>query len=143
MALLEQPVPRADWEGLVQVARWAGVPVAADESLSSAADALRIANEQAAQVLNIKLMKCGIAEALDIAAIARVAGLGLMIGGMVESQLAMTVSACFATGQGGFSFVDLDTPLFMAENPFDGGMRYDGGRLDLSGYPGWAWRHAA
>ena len=133
VALLEQPVPRADWEGLIQVARWAGVPVAADESLSSAADALRIANEQAAQVLNIKLMKCGIAEALDIAAIARVAGLGLMIGGMVESQLAMTVSACFAAGQGGFSFVDLDTPLFMAENPFDGGMRYDGGRLDLSG----------
>ena len=33
-------------------------------------------------------------------------GLGLMIGGNVESILAMTVSACFAAGQGGFSFVD-------------------------------------
>jgi L-alanine-DL-glutamate epimerase-like enolase superfamily enzyme len=133
VALLEQPVRRDDWEGLLQVARWAGAPLAADESLSSAADALRIAGEQAAQVLNIKLMKCGIVEALDIATIARTAGLGLMIGGMVESMLAMTVSACFAAGQGGFAFVDLDTPLFMAENPFDGGMVYQGGRLDLSG----------
>jgi L-alanine-DL-glutamate epimerase-like enolase superfamily enzyme len=132
VALLEQPVPRTDWDGLLQVTRWAGAPVAADESLSSAADALRIARERAAQVLNIKLMKCGIAEALDIAAVARATGLGLMIGGMVESILAMTVSACFAAGQGGFSFVDLDTPLFMAENPFDGGMVYQGGRLDLS-----------
>jgi L-alanine-DL-glutamate epimerase-like enolase superfamily enzyme len=131
VALLEQPVPRDDWEGLIQVARWAGVPVAADESLASAADALRLTQEHAAQVVNIKLMKCGIAEALDIAAVARSAGLGLMIGGMVESLLAMTVSACFAAGQGGFTFVDLDTPLFMAENPFEGGMIYDGGTLRL------------
>jgi L-alanine-DL-glutamate epimerase-like enolase superfamily enzyme len=131
VALLEQPVPRDDWDGLCQVARWAGVPVAADESLASAAEALRIAQEHAAQVLNIKLMKCGIVEALDIVAVARAAGLGLMIGGMVESLLAMTVSACFAAGLGGFSFVDLDTPLFMAENPFEGGMVYAGGRIEL------------
>jgi L-Ala-D/L-Glu epimerase / N-acetyl-D-glutamate racemase len=132
VALLEQPVPRTDWEGLGQVARWAGAPVAADESLSNAADALRIVQDRAAQVLNIKLMKCGVAEALGIAAVARAAGLGLMIGGMVESILAMTVSACFAAGLGGFSFVDLDTPLFMAENPFEGGMVYAGGRLELA-----------
>ena len=131
IALLEQPVPRDDWEGLLQVARWAGVPVAADESVASAADALRIAQERAAQVINIKLMKCGIAEALDIAAVARAAGLGLMIGGLIESTLAMTVSACFAAGQGGFSFVDLDIPLLMAENPFEGGMIYEGGTLRL------------
>src|SRR6185436_74195 len=92
----------------------------------------RIAQEHAAQIVNIKLMKCGVAEALDIAAVARAAGLGLMIGGMVESVLAMTVSACFAAGLGGFSFVDLDTPLFMAASHFDGGMVYAGGRLELA-----------
>jgi L-alanine-DL-glutamate epimerase-like enolase superfamily enzyme len=132
VALLEQPVPRADWAGLCQVARWAGAPVAADESLASAADALRIVHDRAAQVLNIKLMKCGIVEALDIAAVARAAGLGLMIGGLLESTLAMSVSACFAAGLGGFTFVDLDIPLLMAENPFDGGMIYEGGRIELA-----------
>jgi L-alanine-DL-glutamate epimerase-like enolase superfamily enzyme len=108
------------------------VPVAADESVASAADAARLVRNAAVDVLNIKLMKCGIVEALDIAAIARTAGLHLMIGGMVESLLAMTVSACFAAGQGGFRFVDLDTPLFLAENPFDGGMAYHGGTIDLT-----------
>ena len=65
-------------------------------------------------------------EALDIAAICRAARLGLMIGGMVESSLAMTVSACLAAGQGGFSFVDLDTPLFMRGSPLRGGMKQEG-----------------
>jgi hypothetical protein len=46
-------------------------------------------------------------------------------------MLAMTTSACFAAGLGGFSFVDLDTPLFLAENPFSGGYAQQGGTLDL------------
>ncbi|HWQ12436.1 MAG TPA: dipeptide epimerase [Roseiflexaceae bacterium] len=130
-ALLEQPVPKDDIAGLRQVVQWGGVPVAADESASGAAQVLELARERAANVVNIKLMKSGIAEALDIAAVARAAGLGLMIGGMVESILAMTVSACFAAGQGGFSFVDLDTPLLMADSPLTGGMQYRGGTIDL------------
>lgn len=130
-ALFEQPVHKDDWDGLRQVTQWGGVPVAADESVSSAGDALWIAHERTAHVVNIKLMKCGITEALDIAAICRVAGLRLMIGGNVESILAMTTSACFAAGQGGFSFVDLDTPMFLAENPFAGGFRQVGGTLSL------------
>jgi L-alanine-DL-glutamate epimerase-like enolase superfamily enzyme len=130
-ALLEQPVPKDDIAGLRQVLQWGSVPVAADESAAGAPEVLRLANERAANVINIKLMKSGIVEALDIAAIARTAGMGLMIGGMVESILAMSVSACFAAGLGGFSFVDLDTPLFMAETPLTGGMRYDGARISL------------
>jgi L-Ala-D/L-Glu epimerase len=77
-------------------------------------------------------MKAGIAEALDIAAICRAAGIGLMIGGMVESILAMSVSAHFAAGQGDFAFVDLDTPMFMAEQPFTGGFAQQGGRLSVA-----------
>jgi L-alanine-DL-glutamate epimerase-like enolase superfamily enzyme len=131
-ALFEQPVAKDDEEGLRRLTATRRVPVAADESVASATDAARLARNAAVDVLNIKLMKCGIVEALDIAAIARTAGLHLMIGGMVESLLAMTVSACFAAGQGGFRFVDLDTPLFLAENPFDGGMTYHGGTIDLT-----------
>jgi L-alanine-DL-glutamate epimerase-like enolase superfamily enzyme len=71
-------------------------------------------------------------KALQLAAICRAARMRLMIGGMVESILAMTTSACFAAGQGGFSYIDLDTPLLMAENPFEGGMIYEGGRIDLT-----------
>lgn len=130
-ALLEQPVPGDDWEGLARLTRWGDVAVAADESAASAASVLRLALEQSVHVVNIKLMKCGVVEALDIAAICRAAGLRLMIGGMVESLLAMTMSAHFAAGLGGFEFVDLDTPMFMATNPFRGGFHQSGARLEL------------
>jgi hypothetical protein len=58
--------------------------------------------------------------------------MSLMIGGMLESTLAMTTSACFASGQGGFEFVDLDTPLFLASSPCVGGFVQHGASLDLS-----------
>ncbi len=132
VALFEQPTGRYDWEGLHRVTREGGVPVAADETVTTAADALRAAREGAVTCVNIKLMKAGIVEALDIAAICRAAGISLMIGGMVESILAMTVSAHFAAGQGGFSFVDLDTPMFMAEQPFAGGFAQRGGHLSVA-----------
>ena len=131
-ALLEQWLAKADFAGAHALIAESGWLVAADESVTSAADARRVADAGAAQVINIKLMKAGIAEALDIAAVARERGLGLMIGGNVESMLAMTVSACFAAGQGGFTFADLDTPLFLAANPFDGGYALDGGKISVA-----------
>jgi hypothetical protein len=43
----------------------------------------------------------------------------------------MGASACLAAGYGGFAFIDLDTPLFLAEDPFDGGYVQHGEKLDL------------
>ncbi|MEO8179099.1 MAG: dipeptide epimerase [Deltaproteobacteria bacterium] len=131
LELFEQPVAAADWLGLERVAQVARL--ALDESVVSAADALLAARRLGApHALNIKLMKSGICEALDIVAVARASGMSLMIGGMLESTLAMTTSACFAAGQGGFEFVDLDTPLFLARSPFSGGFAQRGATLDLS-----------
>ncbi len=132
IALFEQPVDRHDLDGLARVTHEGGVLVAADESVTHAADALRVAERRAAHVVNIKLMKAGIVEGLAIAAICRAAGIDLMIGGMVETLLAMNVSAHFAAGLGGFRFVDLDTPLFMASQPLRGGWRQHGGRLSIA-----------
>jgi L-alanine-DL-glutamate epimerase-like enolase superfamily enzyme len=130
--LLEQWLPAEDLAGMRALHAESGWTVAADESVTTAADARLVAREGAAQVINIKLMKAGIAEALEVAAIAREAGIGLMIGGNVESILAMTASACFAAGLGGFGYADLDTPLFLAENPFEGGFTLEGGRISVA-----------
>lgn len=130
-ALLEQPVAREDWEGLGQLAREAGVPVAADESCRSPQDALRIVREGLAQVINIKLVKCGVVQALDIAAIARAGGVGLMMGGMVETRIAMGFGAHFAAGLGGFDWIDLDTPLLLADDPVVGGAKVENARYVL------------
>jgi L-alanine-DL-glutamate epimerase-like enolase superfamily enzyme len=131
VALFEQPTAKLDLDGLRQVREHGGVPVAADESACSAADVLSLIACRAVDAVNIKTMKCGIVEALDMIAIARCAGLGLMIGGMVESKLAMTVSACLAAGVGGFTHVDLDTPWFMKDAPLEGGWLETGPTLRL------------
>jgi L-alanine-DL-glutamate epimerase-like enolase superfamily enzyme len=124
--LFEQPVARADMDGLVRVRSEGRVAVAADESAASASDVRALIKARAAQVINIKLMKSGLLEAMDMAWLAREAGLKIMIGGLVESTLAMTMSACFAAGTGGYSWVDLDTPLFLASESVTGGMIYEG-----------------
>ncbi len=130
-ALLEQWLAKDDPAGARELAVFSGWRLAADEAACTAADVERLADAAAAQVVNIKLMKAGVATALDLVAAAKRRGLGLMIGGNVESRLAMTFSACFAAGLGGFEFVDLDTPLFLASDPFAGGMRYEGARVRL------------
>ncbi|CAL1370415.1 unnamed protein product [Linum trigynum] len=119
--LFEQPVHRDDWEGLGHVTRIAkqryGVSVAADESCRSLTDVKRIANESLADVVNIKLAKVGVMAALEIIDEARASGLDLMIGGMVETRLAMGFAGHLAAGLGCFKFIDLDTPLLLAEDP--------------------------
>jgi L-alanine-DL-glutamate epimerase-like enolase superfamily enzyme len=132
IALFEQPTAKSDLAGLRRV-RASGVRVAADESVQNAADVERLAAERAVDVVNLKTMKAGVVAALDAANTARRLGVGLMIGGMVETRLSMTASACLAGGLGGFSFVDLDTPLFLAWDPFDGGYAENGPELALDG----------
>jgi L-alanine-DL-glutamate epimerase-like enolase superfamily enzyme len=131
--LLEQWLPKDDWAGMRALGDETGWTVAADESVTSAAEARRLVEERAAQVINLKLMKAGVGAALDVVAVARAAGIGLMIGGNVESILAMSMSACLAAGLGGFAHADLDTPWFLAENPFAGGFTSEGGRLSVAG----------
>jgi L-alanine-DL-glutamate epimerase-like enolase superfamily enzyme len=131
IALFEQPVAADDWEGLRDVRHRTRIPIALDESACSASDVLRATTERAVDVVNIKMMKSGVAEALRMVEVARAAGLRLMIGGMVESILAMSASACLAAGVGAFSFVDLDTPLFMLPPRLRGGYIQRGAELDL------------
>jgi L-alanine-DL-glutamate epimerase-like enolase superfamily enzyme len=131
LALFEQPVAATDWEGLVRVGSRARLGL--DESVVTARDALEAVRRLGApHVINVKLMKSGIAEALDIVATARAGGMSLMIGGMLESSLAMSASACFAAGLGGFEFVDLDTPLFLLDSPLRGGFELRGDVVDVS-----------
>lgn len=130
--LFEQPCPKDDLEGLARVAA-TDVPVALDETVSTAAELTRFA--QAARgtfVVNVKPMKAGFLEAQRVHDEARRLGWPLMIGGMVEGKMAMSASACFASSREGFVHVDLDTPLFFADEPFVGGYAQHADRIDVS-----------
>jgi L-alanine-DL-glutamate epimerase-like enolase superfamily enzyme len=130
--MMEQPVHKDDYEGLRFVTQHTSVPIAADESASSAANVARLIAMGAVNVVNIKLMKSGFVEAMDIAAVCRANAIQLMVGAMMESRLAISAAAHFVAGLGGFRYIDLDTPMLLAEDPFVGGYEQRGGVYDLS-----------
>jgi len=116
LELIEQPVPADDTAGLASVTERVRVPVCADESLFSPADAVELVRAEAVDVFNVKLGKSGILGALDIVAIAEAAGLELMVGQMLESSVATHAAAHLVAGTGAFSYVDLDGCLLLAED---------------------------
>jgi L-alanine-DL-glutamate epimerase-like enolase superfamily enzyme len=126
--MIEQPVARADLAGMAAL-RGRGVAIAADESVFTREDARRVVADGAADIVNLKIMKSGLAETVVIAGIVREAGLRLMIGGMVETRLAMAFSFALVLGLGGIDFLDLDTPLLMGNDPLAGGYGYHGPRM--------------
>ncbi len=123
----EQPVDRYDIDGLRKVRENSAFPIAADESVSSLEDALRVIEQGAADIINLKITKSGLFETIDIATLCKAHGIGLMIGGMIETRVAMGCSFSLVLGLGGISILDLDTPLLLAEDPFDSrGYQYTG-----------------
>ena len=129
MILLEQPVLRGDLDSMAAIRKETGIPVAADESVRSLIDAQEVVARKAADYINIKTMKTGVAQAKEIVSFTKQAGLKLMIGGMVESRIAMGCSFSLVLGLGGFEILDLDTPLLLARDPVEGGYQYRGPQL--------------
>jgi L-alanine-DL-glutamate epimerase-like enolase superfamily enzyme len=134
--LFEQPVIKQDLAGMAAIKDKIDIPVAADESVATAQDALAVIAAKAADVINIKIMKSGVLEALKIATIAQAAGLDIMFGGMVETRLAMSCSLSIALGMSKATVMDLDTPLLLLDDPLEGGYQYDGPKMSLWSEPG-------
>jgi muconate/chloromuconate cycloisomerase len=83
LQFIEQPVSRTDVNGMAQVARDVNTPVAPDEGVFNAEDALRYIRQAAADGIVMKIMKAGgISGCLSLAAVTRAANLGLHLGGM-------------------------------------------------------------
>ncbi len=119
VALVEQPVP-ADRDALL-AGRHRPVPVCADESVHDRHGLEALVGRYDA--INIKLDKTGgLTEALALAGEADRLGLGIMVGCMLGTSLAMA-PAMLVTPRA--RFVDLDGPLLLARER-DVTLRYDG-----------------
>lgn len=113
---VEQPVPAGDIKGLAKVRRSSPIPVMADESIHSPSDALKLIQEEAVDLINIKLMKSGgILKARKISDVAEAAGVPCMIGCMGESEIGIAAGAHFAAGVRNVMYADLDCDLLHAD----------------------------
>ena len=77
----EQPLARGDLSNLAELRRAVGIPIAAQESVTCAEDALRVLEERAADLLKIKLTHIGgFQKALEVAAVVGAKGLPVVVG---------------------------------------------------------------
>ena len=137
LELVEQPVKAHDFEGLKYVTERSYVPVLADESVFSPADALRIMQTGAADFVNIKLMKCGgITNALRIAAAAEVYGVQCMIGCMLEAKVSVNAAVELACAKKIITKIDLDGPVLCSEDHILGGAVFNEKNITVSDAPG-------
>ena len=135
--LVEQPVAAGDVEGLARVTAAVSLPIMADEAVWSAADAHRLIEARACDLLNIKLAKTGgLRGAIEVADAARLAGVDCMLGAMMEPRISITAAAHLALAHPAVTMIDLDPPAWFATALPRGGIVQERGVLRLSGGPG-------
>jgi L-Ala-D/L-Glu epimerase len=121
LELVEQPVPKDDIEGMGYVQSRTSIPVVADESCRSLADVDALA-AAGVRGVNLKLQKAGgLGPVVAMARRARELGIRVMLGCMIETSIGATAMAHLA---GLADWLDLDSPLLVGNDPFDG-IRYD------------------
>lgn len=134
---VEQPVKAHDFAGLKYVTERSYVPVLADESVFSPEDALTIMQMGAADLVNIKLMKCGgLYNALKIASAAEVYGVECMIGCMLEAKISVNAAVHLACAKKIITKIDLDGPVLCKEDPIEGGAVFQEQLITVSDEPG-------
>ncbi|MFN6262977.1 MAG: dipeptide epimerase [Chromatiaceae bacterium] len=136
--LVEQPVPAADLAGLKAVKEAVLTPVMADESAYSPADVVTLLAQDCCDIINIKLMKTGgISGALQILALADVAGKPCMLGSMLESSISVAAAAHLAAAfPQTIRYLDLDGPTLSKFDPVSGGTRFEGPTISLNSSAG-------
>jgi len=135
--LIEQPVIAHDITGMKYVREHVSIPVLADESVFSPLDAIKIMQMEAADYINIKLMKTGgIYNALKICSAAELFGVECMIGCMLEAKIAVNAAVHLTCAKSIITKVDLDGPVLCSEDPIIGGSVFDEKDITVSEDPG-------
>lgn len=132
IAFVEQPLAADQIAEMARLRMQTTIPIMLDESVFLPADALRVIRADAADYVNIKLMKCGgLFQAAKINDLCATAGIGCMVGCMIESQVGLAAGLAFALGHQNVKFIDLDS-CFMAKDSAMTLISNDGPKLMLN-----------
>lgn len=129
----EQPMRTYNNHLLPKLMEATPIKIMADESVYTHYDAEEIIRNNACHYINIKFAKSGgINEALKINEVAQQNNIACMMGGMLESRVALTAKVHFAMTNTNIKFYDLDTCLLGHKiDPVLGGVTYKGMKLIL------------
>ena len=131
--LIEQPVIGSDIAGLRSITQQSSIPILADEAVFTLEDAKKVIKAKAADLINIKLMKCGgISKAIEIIKYCQKHDVKCMMGSMLEgpTSIALTTQLVMAYREA-FSYIDLDSPLLYKKIPTGGGLKFFNNTISL------------
>jgi L-alanine-DL-glutamate epimerase-like enolase superfamily enzyme len=134
----EQPMRYWNDHKLPELRQLSPVKIMADESVFDHHDAERLIAADACDYVNIKFAKAGgILEATRINTACERNNIPCMMGGMLESRVALTAFAHFALAHDNIRFYDMDTCLLgHTADPVTGGVKYKGYFLEIPDTPG-------
>jgi L-alanine-DL-glutamate epimerase-like enolase superfamily enzyme len=134
----EQPMRTWYDDRLPELMKLSPVKIMADESVYNHHDARKQINSGSCDYINIKLAKSGgIFEAKKIHDLTAEKGIVCMMGGMLESRIALSAKLHFVYASPNIKFYDMDTCMLgHLADPCVGGVTYDGYFLNIDEQPG-------
>ena len=134
----EQPMRTWYDDKLPELMQLSPVKIMADESVYNHHDARKQINSGSCHYINIKMSKSGgVFEAKKIHDIALQNNIPCMMGGMLESRIALSAKLHFVYSSPNVKFFDMDTCMIgHLEDPAVGGVKYDGYFLTIDDTPG-------
>lgn len=134
----EQPMRTWYDDRLPELKKLSPVKIMADESVYNHHDARKQINSNSCDYINIKFSKSGgIYEAKQIHDLATERGIPCMMGGMLESRIALSAKLHFVYSSPNIKFYDMDTCMLgHLVDPCTGGVTYDGYTLNINDSPG-------
>lgn len=129
---VEQPVRVDDLEGLKKVTSETSIPMMADETVKDPEMAERICTEGLADMINIKLAKCGgLTGGRKIVEIMEDHGVTGMVGCMGETSVSIAAGAHLFNSTPNLKYADLDSHFMLSDN-IASGLDFKGGELWIS-----------
>lgn len=115
---------------LKELSEFSHIPIVTDESVFGLEDAKKIINGEYADMLNIKLIKCGgPIEAVKIAKYAQDHNVNCMFGCTSEANIAISMAATLVASLPNVVYYDLDGLDFIDKSPFTGGVVKEADKL--------------
>ncbi len=133
---VEQPVDVDDIAGLKKVTEETDMPIMADETVKGPKMAEKICTEEIADMINIKLAKCGgITGGRKIVDVMERYGVDGMVGCMGETSVSIGAGAHLFNSTSKLKFADLDSHFMLSDN-IASGLDFECGKLWISDDPG-------
>ncbi len=137
LELLSQPVHRGDWEGMALLRQRLDIPVLADEGIHCPQDVLTCIRASAADMVNIKVLKCGGAlHSMEMGALCGAAHLPVVIGSMIETGIGTLMGAHVAMAMPSAFSTELCGPFLLADDLLETPVRIENGHIRLGDSPG-------